>query len=71
MAAYLKTLKKHDYRQTCILNTAMGVLCLFLFMRKSLFNKEVKILLSKQSWKWKCPSPKVTSNKYLCPLKQI
>jgi hypothetical protein len=63
MAVYLKTLKKHDCRQTCILNAAMGVLCLFLFMRKSFFNKEVKILLlSKQSRKWKCPSPKVTSN---------
>ena len=46
MAAYLKTLKKHDYRQTCILNAAMGVLCLFLFMRKSLFNKEVKITVA-------------------------
>jgi hypothetical protein len=52
MAVYLKTLKKHDCRQTCILNAAMGVLCLFLFMRKSFFNKEVKILLlSKQSRK--------------------
>ena len=42
MAVYLKTLKKHDCRQTCILNAAMGVLCLFLFMRKGFLIKRLK-----------------------------